>query len=120
MIPPPAGGGASIIVAGNTQAYVATVRRLAVPPLKTQLWRSAIGGRRQVVRMIPPPAGLRRFEALRPLTAKRSLLRLLPFWNSDRPSPHHLSQPPKAALRNAQGPSGPQQVVRSAHQQVVG
>ena len=71
--------------------------------------------------MIPPPVGLRRFKGMWPLKAKRSLRRhFLPSSSSDRPSPHHLSQPPKAALRNAQGPSGPQQVVGSASQQVVG
>jgi len=70
--------------------------------------------------MIPPPAGLRRVEGRWPLTAKRLLQQQGPSWSSDRPSPHHLSQSPKAALRNAQGPAGPQQVVGSAHQQVVG
>gem|GEM_PF-4195499 len=71
--------------------------------------------------MIPPPTGLRRVESVWPLTAKRSLRRrFLPSWSSDRPSPHHLSQSPKAALRNAQGPAGPQQGVGSASQQMVG
>ena len=44
-----------MIVARNTQAYVTMVRRLAMPHLTPQLWRSAFGGPRQVVRMIPPP-----------------------------------------------------------------
>ena len=70
--------------------------------------------------MIPPPTGLRRFESQWPLTAKRLLPQQGPSWSNNRPSPHHLSQPPKAALRNAQGPLGLQQVVGSAHQQVVG
>ncbi len=70
--------------------------------------------------MIPPPAGLRRVEGVWPLQAKRSLRQRVPSWSSDRPSPHHLSQSPTAALRNAQGPAGPQQVVGSARQQVVG
>jgi len=69
--------------------------------------------------MIPPPTGLRRFKSVELRKAKRSLPQQFSFWSSDRPSPHHLSQPPKAALRNAQGPSGPQQVVGSANQQVV-
>jgi|GEM_PF-5458378 len=49
MIPPPAGGGASRIVAGSQRIDATMVRRLAIPRLARQLWRSAYGGRRQVV-----------------------------------------------------------------------
>jgi hypothetical protein len=56
--------------------------------------------------MIPPPVGFRQ-RALYWVKAKQS---------------HHLSQSPKTALRNAQGPSGQRKVVGrpSANQQVVG
>jgi len=36
--------------------------------------------------MIPPPTGLRRFEGVWPLEAKRSLRQRVPSWSSDRPS----------------------------------
>ena len=50
MIPPPAGGGASRIVAGSQRIYATMVRRLAIPRLARQLWRSRLSaGRWQVV-----------------------------------------------------------------------